>query len=227
DRGRKAVELREHHQQAARENESEACYHPAVHAGKAGQLLGPVRRRWREPERHAIGRDGHAATHQDADKMEIGHRGAHGRVAIQVRPPREELRYCRRRRHGVVLLKGFGSGISRCPDHRCSARIPAGILPWRPESCSRGPTDESGHAVIEWYVKALFRYGGYWCARQRARAVVSAAASSLRCVVVPRIQRARALIAAAVLARTQLADRLRRTVSVERGELIGCLYHDG
>src|SRR5438094_29851 len=89
-------------------------------------------------------------------KMEIGHRGAHGRVAIQVRPPREELRYCRRRCHGVVLLKGFGSAISRCPDHRYAARIPAGILPWRPESCSRGPTDESGHAVIEWLVKALF-----------------------------------------------------------------------
>src|SRR6266480_7804512 len=134
DRGRKAVKLREHHQQAARENESEACYHPAVHAGKAGQLLGPVRRRWREPERRAIGRDGHAAPHQDADKMEIGHRGAHGRVAIQVRPPREELRYCRRRRHEVVLLKGFGNAISRCPDHGYSARIPAGILPWRPES---------------------------------------------------------------------------------------------
>ncbi len=45
DGGRKAVELREHHQQTARENEREACDHPAVHAGKAVQLLGPVRRR--------------------------------------------------------------------------------------------------------------------------------------------------------------------------------------
>src|SRR6266480_1484541 len=40
-------------------------------------------------------------------------------------------------------------------------------------------------------------------------------------------ERARALLAAAVLARTQLADRLRRAVSVERGEFTGCLYHDG
>src|SRR5439155_12244049 len=38
--------------------------------------------------------------------------------------------------------------------------------------------------------------------RQRARAVVSAAASRLRCVVVPRLQRAQALFAAAVLAST-------------------------
>src|SRR5690349_3956134 len=28
---------------------------------------------------------------QDADKMEIGHRDAHGRVAVEVRPLREEL----------------------------------------------------------------------------------------------------------------------------------------
>src|SRR5206468_9918286 len=63
--------------------------------------------------------------------------------------------------------------------------------------------------------------------RQRARAVVSAAASSLRCVVVPRLERARALLAAAVLARTQLADRLRRAASVERREFTGCRYHDG
>jgi len=25
-------------------------------------------------------------------------------------------------------------------------------------SCSRGPTDESGHAVIEWHVKVFFRW---------------------------------------------------------------------
>src|SRR5712692_11394551 len=118
DRGRKAAKLREHHQQAAPENKGEASYHPAVHAGKAGQLIRPGRRRWREPERRAIGGDGHAAPHQDADKMEIGHRGAHGRVTVEVRPPREELRYRQRRHHGAVLLKGFGSSLLPNPFSR-------------------------------------------------------------------------------------------------------------
>src|SRR2546422_10959104 len=49
--------------------------------------------------------------------------------------------------------------------------------------------------------------------RQRARAVVSAAASSLRRVVVPRLQRAQALFAAAVLASTQLGPPAARLLA--------------
>src|SRR2546430_16085166 len=88
----------------------------------------------------------------------------------------------------------------------------------RPPRSTLFPYTTLFRAVIECHVKHWLD-GGYWCARQRARAVVSAAASSLRCVVVPRLERARALLAAAVLARTRLADRLLRTVSVEEGSL--------
>jgi len=91
---------RRHHQQAARENEREASEHPAMHTGKAGELLRPVRRRGREAERRAIGRDGHAAPYQDAEEMEIGHRGPHWRVAVELRPASDQLRYCRRHHHG-------------------------------------------------------------------------------------------------------------------------------
>jgi len=65
------------------------------------------------------------------------------------------------------------------PDHGCPAGIPAGILPWRPESCSRGPTDESGTLQMEgigvrlqttvfsgseqWYLLRLRVLGAWWC----------------------------------------------------------------
>ena len=58
---------------------------------------------------------------------------------------------------GVVFLKGFGNGISRLPRPPVLHRYSRGNTSVATESCSRGPTDESGHAVIAWHVKAFFR----------------------------------------------------------------------
>jgi len=149
--------------------------------------------------------------HRDSSGS-LKQRGEHRRLISDggVEQRAGHVRYCRRRRHAIVFLKGFGNSISRCLDHGCSAGIPAGILPWRPESYSRGPTEESGHAVIERQRScgtALrrpehFADGGYHDLHERAGAVVPAATSSLGRVVVPRLKRARAPLASAVLART-------------------------
>ena len=71
-------------------------------------------------------------------------RGEHRRLISDggVEQRAGHVRYCRRSRHAIVLLKGVGNSISRCLDHGRSADIPAGILPWRPQSYSRGPTEE-------------------------------------------------------------------------------------
>jgi len=98
DRGGKAVKLRKHHQQTACKNESEACYHPAVHTGQASQLRGPVRRRRREAERGAIRRDATPPPTRMPTRMQIvtealtacGRRGApsaRGAAILPSTPP--------------------------------------------------------------------------------------------------------------------------------------------
>src|SRR6266852_633004 len=91
-----------------------------------------------------------------------------------------------------------------------------------PRGYSRGNTSVATGVLFPWTDgrERHFADGGYRCAVadervQRVAAVVSAAASSLRRVVVPRLERAQALLAAAVLAGT--ARRLPRGAGVKTG----------
>src|SRR5437868_507700 len=145
-RGRERVELGEHQQQAAREDQAEAADHPQVNGGEAIELSGPVGHpAGREPKRGDVRRDGETAPGQDADEMQVGDRSAHGPgVAVEVRPAGDQLGYRRHGDHGSVLLLVWATSLDRRAAAECSrggdpgrrVLIPPGIIPARTESLS-------------------------------------------------------------------------------------------
>jgi len=64
-------------------------------------------------------------------------------------------------RTAVQIRQDEGMASPDCPNRRRSALF-RGNTSVATGSCSRGPTDESGHAVIEWHVKAFFRWSVFF-----------------------------------------------------------------